>query len=133
MTLTHVYFAGATLLGLLWFIGGLRIIYRRRVTVLRYQREGLPAQSLGVFTVMAGGFVLNYGLFNFLAGTTSILKGLALIGLFVLLIQAAGYALGEVVHAATIHYRQWGEARQARRFSRAARSRRAGARRRPTR
>jgi len=137
LTLVHAYFALATLVGLLWFVAGMRCIYRRRVAVFRYRRDGWAALAFGVFTVIAGSFVLNYGIVNFLHGPANILKGLLMIGLFVLLLQAAGYALAEIIHAIVVRYQQrqqrLSQKRSRRGRSRRDKSRRAKARRKPTR
>lgn len=106
MTVVHLYFAAAAIVGLAWFGGGIRMLAVRHISIGPYARQGLAAFVLGAFTVVAGGLIFNYGLINFLSPPPGIAKGLLLMLLFVGLVQGTGLALAEVIHLIASHFRR---------------------------
>ncbi len=99
MTLTHLYFATATLLGLAGFAASVHAIAARRIRVGGYVRCGGAALILGLVCLVCSGLIFNYGLINLLSPPPDIRKGLLLMALVIGLLGGSGLALAEVVHA----------------------------------
>ncbi len=98
MTLMHLYFAIATILGLAGFALSVRIIALRHLRIGGYVRCGGAALILGVACLLCSGLIFNYGLINLLSPPPDIRKGLLLMALVIGLLGGSGLALAEVVH-----------------------------------